>query len=206
MKFILFLFIMLVLAFVIFQIYLPMSSNKTAHQPFTTVQEKNGYEIRFYPESTMATITSSAKSYKELGSSGFRKLANYIFGGNAEKRQISMTSPVHMDINDSISSMSFVMPGEFNQGNLPKPNDASVAIHKSAEEYVAVLKFGGFASDADIKSNREKLEKLLKADAIPFYGNFRFLGYNTPYQLFGRKNEIIVGVKWDVKGITDGSN
>lgn len=180
--------------FIVFQIYTTMSSNKAETQIYKVVQTEANFEIRFYPAVTMATITSSAKSYKELGNSGFRKLAGYIFGGNEDKRQISMTTPVHMDINDTASSMSFVMPLEFNQENLPKPNDSKVEIKTTTDEYVAVITFGGFASDKKIKRYMDKLETELRKNSISYYGNFRFLGYNPPYQLFGRKNEIIVNV------------
>lgn len=54
--------------------------------------------------------------------------------------------------------MSFVMPADYNKDNLPKPNDASVIINKTAEEYVAAIKFGGYADDDDIKKYAAKLE------------------------------------------------
>lgn len=85
-----------------------MSTAKSETQPYKVIKVEQEFEIRYYPSATMAMITSDAKSYKELGNSGFRKLAGYIFGGNTESKQISMTSPVHMDINDTVSSMSFV--------------------------------------------------------------------------------------------------
>jgi hypothetical protein len=189
----------LAVLFIIFQAYTTMSTNKSEEQPYKVIKAEKDFEIRFYPSVTMATITSSAKSYKELGSSGFRKLAGYIFGGNDAKKQIAMTSPVHMDINDSISSMSFVMPSAYNADNLPKPNDATVNINKTADEYVAAIKFSGFASDEDIKNQTERLKNALKAASITYYGNFRYLGYNPPYQLVGRRNEVIINVNWDAK-------
>ena len=94
--------------------------------------------------------------------------------------------------------MSFVMPGSYNKYNLPKPIDPAIIIQESPEEYVAVLSFGGFASDKDIQVNADKLENILIKNGINYYGNFRFLGYNPPYQLFGRKNEIIVAINWRV--------
>jgi len=124
-------------------------------------------------------------------------LASFIFGGNNANKNIAMTTPVHMDINDSLSSMSFVMPSDFNKQNLPKPNDASIIIKTSTEEYVAAIKFSGYADDKDIKKYAVKLENALKAGGIEYYGNFRFLGYNAPYQFWGRKNEIIVSVRWN---------
>lgn len=185
--------------FILFQIYLSMSSTKTETQAYKIIRTEPDFEIRFYPAVTMATITSAANTYRELGGTGFTKLAGYIFGGNETRQKIAMTSPVHMDINDSVSSMSFVMPPEYNKDNLPKPNDAQVLIRTTADEYVAAIKFGGFASDQDIKLYASKLENALEANSITYYGNFRFLGYNAPYQLFGRRNEIIVSVNWDNK-------
>ena len=173
-----------------------MATNQTDSQPYKVVKSNKDFEIRFYPSATMASITSSSKTYKELGNSGFRTLAGYIFGGNEAKTKIAMTAPVYMDINDSASSMSFVMPAGYNPSNLPKPNDSKIAIHTTEDKYVAAISFGGYASDEKIKEYSDKLEKALKASSIPFFGRFLFLGYNPPYQLFGRRNEIIVSVTW----------
>ncbi len=197
MKIILIVAALMVALFIIVQIYLIMSAGKTETQAYKVLLSKDNFEIRFYPSSTIATITSSAKSYKELGSLGFRKLAGYIFGGNDGGQKISMTTPVRMDINDSISTMSFVMPSKFNSGNLPKPNDKQVMIKTVPDEFVAAIKFGGYASEKYIKTNTQKLITVLNESNINFYGNFRLLAYNAPYQLINRRNEIIVNVKWD---------
>ena len=180
--------------FIVFQIYTSMATGKSEIQLYKVIKVEKDFEIRFYPSTTMAVITSSAKTYKELGSSGFTKLAGYIFGGNNEKKQIAMTSPVHMDIADSSSSMSFVMPANYNKDNLPIPNNAEVKIHTSPDEYVAAITFGGFASQEAIKKHTDILENALKEKRISYYGNFRYLGYNPPFQLLGRRNEIIVAI------------
>jgi effector-binding domain-containing protein len=174
-----------------------MATGKTETQSYKVLLTKDNFEVRYYPAATMATISSSAKSYKELGSSGFRKLAGYIFGGNERAQKISMTTPVRMDINDSISTMSFVMPSTYNVENLPTPNDKQVIIKTMPDEYVAAIRFGGYASDEDVKINTEKLIKVLNENKINFYGNFRLLAYNAPYQIMNRRNEIIVNVHWD---------
>ncbi len=199
MKVFLIITISIIVIFIIVQTKLAMAKDKTNEQKYTVLRVEKDFEIRFYPTATMATITSTAKSYKELANPGFRKLANYIFGGNKDKQKISMTSPVYMDINDSVSTMSFVMPQKYNKDNLPIPNNPDVIINTTSDEYVAVTEFGGFASDKMIKIYAEKLEKALKENSISFYGHFRFLGYNPPYQLFGRRNEIIISVIWNSK-------
>jgi len=108
-----------------------------------------------------------------------------------------MTAPVHMDINDSASTMSFVMPYAYHIDNLPKPNDSGVKFETTKDEYVAAIQFGGFATNDNIKEHTEILREALNNHQLSYYGNFRFLGYNPPYQLFSRRNEIIVSVNWN---------
>lgn len=199
MKTVLIITVILFVVLTLFQAYSVMASNKSESQPYTVVRTEKDFEIRFYPAATMAMITSSAKTYKELGNSGFKKLAGYIFGGNQTKEKIAMTTPVHMDINQTSSTMSFVMPSQYSKDNLPKPNDSNVTIKTISQEYVAVIKFAGYASENDIKTHSQRLENALKEASIPYYGHFRFLGYNPPFQFIGRRNEIIVSVDWAVK-------
>jgi len=170
---------------------------QTETQPYRIVKTEKDFEIRLYPPATMARVSMNAATYKELSSSGFRKLASFIFGGNNDEKSIAMTTPVHMDINDSLSSMSFVMPANYDKDNLPKPNDSSITISTAPEEYVAAIQFGGYANDKEIKKQATKLETALNASGIKYYGNFRFLGYDAPYQFLGRKNEVIVTVQWE---------
>lgn len=180
----------------LFRAFRYITNQKVEEQKFTVIKKYPEFEIRFYPSAVLATVYSKAKTYKELAGPGFNKLAGYIFGGNDKDTKIAMTAPVRMDINDSNSSMSFVMPSNYSVENLPRPNNASVEVKKILEEYVAVIKFGGFASDKDIKSYSEKLQKLLLRNGILSHGNYRFLGYDPPFQFIGRRNEIIVSVDW----------
>jgi hypothetical protein len=182
--------------FIVFQIYTTMSTSKSETQAYKVIQIEKEFEIRHYPSATMALVTSSLKSYRELGNTGFRKLAGYIFGGNKENKRIAMTSPVHMEISDTVSSMSFVMPTSYNKDNLPQPNNSEIKIKVSEPEYVAALQFGGFATISRIEKHEAQLKKLLEDKGISYYGNFRYLGYNPPFQLFGRRNEVIVAIHY----------
>ena len=179
-----------------FQVATIMAST-TEKQKFNLVHSEKQFEIRYYPSSAMATVYLSANEYKQISTPGFRTLAGFIFGGNNANTKIAMTSPVHMNINDSLSSMSFVMPSEYDIEELPTPTNSKVKLESSPAEYVAAIKFGGYASDASIRRHSEKLASLLDEKGISHQGNFRYLGYNPPYQLLGRKNEIIVTVNWN---------
>jgi hypothetical protein len=189
----------LILVFAIFQGYHAFAFSSTIRQAYKVIKVEKEFEIRYYPSVTIATISSSAKSYKDFGNYGFRKLANYIFGGNKTNQKIEMTAPVHMDINDCLSTMSFVMPPIYSINNLPIPNDSTVNLSNTSSEYVAAITFNGFASDRDITIYTLKLENALNEKKNGYYGNFRYLGYNPPYQLIGRRNEVIVSVNWDTK-------
>lgn len=61
---------------------------------------------------------------------------------------------------------------------------------------MAAIQFGGYADDEKIKKYATQLELDLKENGIEYFGNFRFLGYNAPYQVLDRKNEIIVSIQW----------
>ena len=199
MKAIVIIFVVIITIIVLFQLFMLRLTNKTEEQKYTVVHKDKDFEIRFYPSATLATINSNAKTYRELSGPGFRKLAGYIFGGNKSETKISMTSPVHMDINDTVSTMSFVMPAAYHAENLPKPSDPNILIKRTADEYVAAIRFGGFASDNDLNYYSEKLQNLLNEKGINAYGHYRYLGYNPPFQFIGRRNEIIIAVDWNVK-------
>ncbi|NBO58337.1 MAG: heme-binding protein [Chitinophagia bacterium] len=183
-------------AFILFQSFMAFSTSKIEKQKYRVVKTEKEFEIRFYPPAVLATIRSSASSYRELASNGFRRIAGYIFGNNEASAKIAMTSPVRMDINQKNSSMSFVMPSQYELKDLPKPKDASVEIHESPAEYAAVIEFGGFATDEKIKKYVDQLKSVLSEKGINTIGNFKYLGYNPPYQFIGRKNEIIIAVDW----------
>jgi hypothetical protein len=188
----------LMIAFVVFQIYLAVSTASVENKPFEVVKKEGELEIRFYPSVKIAQFTSRAGSYKTTSSSGFRKLAGYIFGGNEKKESIAMTSPVQMDINDSSSTMSFMMPSVYNTKELPTPLDSNVKLTRTEDEYVAVISFSGFANDELISTYSNMLARILKEKNLTAIGNYRYLGYNPPYQLLGRKNEVIVRVQWEM--------
>ena len=186
----------LIISVIIFQSFTMRSTEKTEQQKYSVLEKDDNFEIRYYPKAILATVYSKAQSYKEIASPGFRKLAGYIFGGNEKNTGIAMTAPVHMNINDSISSMSFVMPSNYDIDNLPKPNDSNIEINYSKEEYVASITYGGYSSDNDIKKYSAMLSEILDKKGIKHSANFRFLGYNPPYQFINRKNEIIVSIDY----------
>ena len=104
--------------FLLIQSYQVVSSNLTTeNQKYRVVLTEEQFEIRFYPAATFAKIYSRGTDYKSVASSGFRKLAGYIFGGNEQSKSIAMTAPVRMELTDKGSTMSFVMPEKYQESD-----------------------------------------------------------------------------------------
>jgi hypothetical protein len=183
--------------FLMIQSFKSMSNNlKTENQKYRLILKEAQFEIRFYPAAILAKIYSTGTNYKSVASSGFRKLAGYIFGGNDQGKSISMTAPVRMELGSTGSSMSFVMPEKYKESDLPKPKDSSVHIVKSSPQYVAVIAFGGYADDEKIKEKRDILLQLIQKKGIKVAGEYAFLGYNAPFQFWSRKNEVLIPIVW----------
>ncbi len=170
---------------------------KTLQQPYKELITKGDLEFRYYPEAVLASVTNNDGTYKGSANKNFRVLAGYIFGGNQSNNKIAMTAPVHMEMNNGKSTMSFVMPEGYNLENLPKPSSGAIQLHKSAEEYVAAIRFGGWASDEKIEIKKKELHEQLLKLGIQHQNNFRFLGYNAPWDILFRRNEIIVSISKD---------
>ncbi|MDO8953196.1 MAG: heme-binding protein, partial [Draconibacterium sp.] len=116
------------------------------------------------------------------------------FGGNEENQQIAMTSPVRMSGNEKLNTMSFVLPSEMEFDKLSVPKNKNVKLHKSKPIYTASVRFGGYAREAEIAKHREKLAEILKQLNIQHTSQFEFLGYNSPFDMINRRNEVQVEI------------
>jgi len=185
----------LVILFGISQLYGPLAGG-TEEQAYTVIKRFGAIEVRHYPEAMMATVEVPDTAYRAASGTGFRRLAGYIFGGNETSEKIAMTAPVHMQASEGGMRMSFVMPGERSRAPMPAPADDAVHLHLADEEFVAVLRFSGFMSDASMADMKVELAAELERNGLVAIGPVRFLGYDPPWQLVGRRNEVVVPVRW----------
>ena len=146
-------------------------------------------EIRKYPNLILAQTKLGSSEYKSSGNNGFRTVANYIFGGNSKQQKIAMTAPVIMNMGDS-ASMSFVMPAEYEMDDLPKPASDQVQIQEQESKTLAVLRFGGYSDDEKIRKYAERLEEVLNENNIKVKGSLLYMGYNAPWDVVKRRNEV----------------
>ena len=153
-------------------------------------------EVRLYPKMVVAKTNLADKSFDNQGSNGFRTIAGYIFGGNEKNEKIAMTAPVVMNMGDS-ASMYFVMPKSYDKSELPTPNSKNVQIVEVAEKTLAVISYGGFSSDEKIEKHRKQLEQILQKNKLQTKGSYLYMGYNAPWDIINRKNEVAIEVVVD---------
>ena len=164
---------------------------------YKIISKHEGFEVRRYSDMVIATTKVQA-DYKNSTSSGFRRIASYIFGGNDKEMKIAMTAPVIADCpSEGLKSynISFVMPKEHSIKDLPKANISEVSIQKESLGEVAVLSFGGWASESRSTGYQKKLSELLTKNKIETKGGFMIAQYNSPWTLPPfRKNEAMVRI------------
>ena len=102
-----------------------------------------------------------------------------------------MTSPVAMTLEDEMTMM-FLVPKEFTKENVPKPVNSAIQFVEMPEKKMAAIAFNGWASNEKIERYKLALIKLLDESGIKYSNKFSVLGYNSPYEILFRKNEIIV--------------
>jgi hypothetical protein len=188
-----FVFIILALLgiFLVVQSFAIRSVSSIEKHKYNVLKEYDNFEIRQYETALFSSVVIPASNYEETSSRGFRVLAGYIFGGNETGEKIAMTSPVSMEIGDS-TKMSFMVPSNYTEENLPKPNNGNIFFEKKEGAIMAAIRFGGWADDATIEEQKNKLSELLTNEGLDHTGKFMYLGYNPPYVVVGRRNEVVV--------------
>ncbi len=193
MKVIIILIVIIIFAVFMIQGVTIKSSNDIEQYAYVVEREIGSVEIRQYEDAVFSSVNLADSTYADGASKGFRILAGYIFGGNDKSESIAMTSPVVMEMGSQMK-MSFMVPSALNVDSLPKPNDGRVFREKVPGSKMAVIRFSGWANDEKIEEHKRELIKVLQDNQIAFEGPFLFMGYNPPYQMVNRRNEVAVRV------------
>ncbi len=162
---------------------------------YEVARSVDGLEVRDYPAVVVAE-TEVEGAYRESISSGFRRLAGYIFGGNTPKQKIAMTAPVGATPHEAERwTISFVMPASRPLERLPRPLDERVHLRRLGPRHVAVLRFGGRASARSLRDRQAELGRRLSQAGLRATGEPQLAQYDPPW-IPGllRRNELIVPV------------
>ena len=147
-------------------------------------------------------------------STGFRRLAGYIFGGNHARATIAMTAPVaqapggvaaaigmtapvaQQSRSPDLWDIRFFMPANFTLATLPVPDDASVRRCNYRPRPTLFPRFSGFASAQAIQDTTAKLLETLKGGDWVQVGAPVVWFDDPPWTLpLLRRNEVAVAVQ-----------
>eukprot|EP00471_Norrisiella_sphaerica_P005332 CAMPEP_0184480454 /NCGR_PEP_ID=MMETSP0113_2-20130426/1966_1 /TAXON_ID=91329 /ORGANISM="Norrisiella sphaerica, Strain BC52" /LENGTH=199 /DNA_ID=CAMNT_0026858951 /DNA_START=197 /DNA_END=793 /DNA_ORIENTATION=+ len=155
-------------------------------------------EVRSYPGALWASTDIKANDQDKALQTGFMRLFNYISGQNRKSQKIDMTSPVMCRVKEigqgpfcnTTFTVSFFVPFE-HQGDAPEPSADNVYLDKVSDRTVAVLQGSGFWMQNDVLKYVGQAGDLLKQKEIAFNDTtYTFSGYDPPFRLFNRHNEI----------------
>ncbi len=191
MKVILIILTIILIAFLMVQFFAMRGQRNIEMYPYTVEKKYETFEIRSYEATLFTSVKLSTKEYSSASSEGFSILAGYIFGKNERNEKISMTSPVTMSLEDSVTMM-FMVPKNIKKETLPLPDQKQIKFKQEPEKTLAAINFSGWANDKKIEKYKEKLISALDSEGISHSNKFYFFGYNPPYEVFNRRNEIVV--------------
>ena len=167
-------------------------------------------QIRQY-EPRIAASTTVAADEIAARSTGFRRLAAYIFGANTAAASIEMTAPVAqapagheiamtapvVQQRDGTGAweIQFIMPAQYTMQTLPRPKDPSIRIVALPKQDFAVYRFSGARDAAAERQARQILLAALRPTDWRPEGEPISWFYDPPWTLpWFRRNEVAVSV------------
>ena len=149
------------------------------------------YEVRRYYERVVV------QTLEETGrNQAFRRLFKYISGDNKDKKEIKMTTPVTQTEKNGNMTMQFYIPAEFDESNVPDPNNSEVKVLNIKGGYYAAIIYSGRASDSNYVKHKDILEDQLKKDKISIISKPIRATYNSPFTLpMLRRNEVMFKIE-----------
>jgi hypothetical protein len=184
-------------------------------EPHYATQTSDGaFEVRKYGARVVAETTVTG-DWNEAGNEGFRRLAGYIFGKNRRRAKIAMTAPVaqtprtereegeRLAMTAPVAqrrqgaswTVAFTMPEGETLATLPIPDDPRVVLREIPSARVAVVRFSGRWTDANMKEHEAALRRWTSARKLPVVGEPEVNRYDPPFKpWFLRRNEVWLGL------------
>lgn len=148
----------------------PEPDNKKEN--YSVIYSYENFELRKYEPILLAEYTNNDNQ-------AFSVLADFIFGGNEEKRQIPMTAPV-------ITTM---------ETNRTMSNNSLIKLKTHDPRMAASICFQGFPDNKACEYKKMELSQFLDNSNIDHLSDFELHVFDPPYKTFNRKNEIVVTLK-----------
>jgi len=165
------------------------------------------FEVREYSPSMVAEVVVKG-GFEDASSAAFRKLFNYISGGNTRRNKIAMTAPVSQQPEAQKIAMtspvgqraagqewavSFMMPASYTVDTIPVPDDPAVVLREVPAHRAAAIRYSGGWSKARYEKHLALLEGWIEQNKLKAAGEPVWARYNAPFTpWFMRRNEILI--------------
>lgn len=159
------------------------SALATEHASYTLLAAHEGFEVRRY-DARMEARVETTGPMRQATREGFRPLAAYIFGGNADDTSIAMTAPVATRARPADAdawTVAFVMPATWTADRLPSPDDARVSLHEEPATTWAVRTFSGYATDDAVARETRALREAAAAANVALAAPLEVRQYDPPW-------------------------
>lgn len=182
----------------------------TEEPSYSALEIEGDFELREY-SSYIVAETYLAGDFEEVGSEGFRRLADYIGGKNKKKAAISMTAPVNQSSESEKIEMTapvsqeqknhqwritFMMPSSYTIDTLPLPDDDRISLREEKPKIVAVIRYSGTWGKKRYEDHQMKLMNWITRKGWKTIGEPIWARYDPPFMpWFLRRNEILIPVK-----------
>lgn len=163
---------------------------------YTVVDSKGWFEIREYPDLTLAVTDTRKNANGNDGS--FMRLFGYISGENGAKEKIAMTTPVFMHPADQgdAAEMGFVLPEDVVENGAPAPLREAVRVENRAGGRFAVIRFSGRLNEQTAATAEGDLRIWMKARSLKHDGLAEHAGYDPPWTPGPlRRNEVLIRIR-----------
>lgn len=173
----------------------------------TTTSRHGAFEVRHYGPRVVAETRVSG-TFGDAGNDAFRRLFGYISGKNRTQAKIAMTAPVAQRDAEPSSKIamtapvgqrldgdawviSFTMPDGESLATLPEPEDPRVVLRAIGPRDVAVVRFSGRWTDANIDKQTNALREWLPTQGLVAESPPEVNRYDPPFvPWFLRRNEV----------------
>lgn len=162
--------------------------------PYEVEYAAGDREIRSYAPFIVAEVTVAGNRDQAIRR-GFRTLANYIFGGNADSEKVAMTVPVTQEPKGSNWTVQFMMPADYTLETLPKPESNAIRFFEASPERQVTISFAGRGTTDMLQQKTDELRAFAQERGLTITGNPRYHFYDDPFTLpWNRRNEVSLPV------------
>jgi hypothetical protein len=187
-----------------------LGKRAAAEPPYELLKSDGSFEVRRYGPMVIAETIIEDDNYSTASGKGFKRLAGYIFGKNRSKssikmtapvlqerqsEKITMTAPVMQQRNKGGWTMVFVLPEGYTLESAPEPLDPEVKLSEVPPAMVAVVRFSGLHSSANLEKYGQQLQAWLEKKGYRALSEPKLASYDPPWTLpFLRRNEVQIKI------------